>query len=417
MILNDLAIILLSLCFTIIPTIFQTIINKKFLLSPTNFISLTSFLYLNGWIFYKNSIGENLDGYEYLLYIIPFLFLSFFHLGSLQNIKSINLPRIKINHNILFQTGYLIYFLSLFLFIVIIIKYGFSFFLLGKGLRNLTYLNSGIEKYAKNLLLSSTFLLSYLFIKGFRKSGFIFALMYILSLFFLFLLEVRSGIAILIFSSTYFYHFFRKKLSNTYLYLSTIFLFILGISAKPTFYYLLRPFSELSLEKYFLKVSFYISNFLNNSEFHSWFKILNDVKFDFYSGNLTFNSIKSFFIPSLLGGDSFSSTNWYAEKYLPELSQKGIGRGFSFLVESYLDWTLIGMCLLAFIYGAFLAYCEKHSHHYICGFATSTFPFIWTGNVSLLIKNYFFFYFFVPAIIYIILSLIIPYKNKSITSN
>lgn len=412
MILNDFAIILLSLCFTIIPTIFKTIVNKKCLLSPTNFISLTSFLYLNGWIFYKNSIGENLNNDDYIIYIIPFLFLLFFHLGSIQNIKHIKLPKVKINKNTLFHAVYLIYFMALFLFIVIIVKYGFVFFILGKNFRTLTYLNSGIEKYAKDLLVSSTFLISFLYIKGDRKPNNYFYLILISSFIILTLLELRGSLAILVISILYFYHFYRKQFSNLFLYFSTISLFIVGILSKPTFYYLLRPNSNFTFERYFDRAGDFFQRFFYNSEFFTWFKILDDVKENFFLGNFTIKSILSFFTPGVLGGQSFSSSNWYVENYLPEIASKGGGRAFSFIVESYLDWTLIGMCLIAFIYGCFLSYCEKNSYHYICGLAASTFNFIWTGNMATLLKNYLFFYFILPIIIYLILSFLLPYKKN-----
>ena len=55
--------------FTIILIYFKLFLTKVFVIT-LNFISLTSFLYLNGWIFYKNSIGKNLNNNDYIMYII-----------------------------------------------------------------------------------------------------------------------------------------------------------------------------------------------------------------------------------------------------------------------------------------------------------------------------------------------------------
>lgn len=88
-----------------------------------------------------------------------------------------------------------------------------------------------------------------------------------------------------------------------------------------------------------------------DSEFVSWYRICTNVfsdRISFIWGESYFKTFLNCLIP-VTGMEPLSV--WYVRTYLPEVYSAGGGRGFSSVLEAYLNFHIFGVVLVYFIYG------------------------------------------------------------------
>jgi oligosaccharide repeat unit polymerase len=384
--------------------------RKTSLISPLATIPFFSFLYLSGWIFYQESIGKSITENDLMLIGIGLLSILFFTMGGLSK-KKINapislpsLPRIKI-------TALLLVMLSLFLFVLIYQKYGTQFFFLGKGVRSFMYVEMGFEKFAKDLLIPGIFLLNYYYIRTGKVFNILYILLLLVAILLLIILEVRSGLAIVALSFLYFYDKYRKKINNYKIFIIFIILIFVGAVAKELFYALRQVVSLNDTNIHFSEAL--MSVFIKH-EFYAWFEIFKNLQSEFLAGETFLKGFLSAIHPTFLGGDGYTPAQWYVDSYLPDKAAEGFGRGFSFIVELYINFSIVGLLFIMFIFGRGLITLENSQNFLMPAFATGIFQFIWTGNSSMLLKQYFFIYFLPAFLIYTALQLIVNRKCTNI---
>ena len=382
--------------------------RRSSLISPLASIPFFSFLYLSGWVFFQESIGKSVTVNDFLLIIVGLLSVIFFSIGGL-SVKKVHmtyqpLSLIRIKLTALFLVS-----LGLSLFSIVYIKYGFVFFVSGKGVRNLIYQEMGFEKFAKDFLVVGVFLLNYYYLRVNKFLSILYLSLLLISILLLISLEVRSALSIIMLSFIYFYDKYVTKIANYKILLLFLLLISLGAIAKELFYALRQVVSSNHTNPQLYRAIY--SVFINH-EFYAWFEIFQNLKTEFVAGDTFLRGFLSVFQPSFMGGEGFSATQWYANKYLPDIAKQGFGRGFSFIVELYINFTIIGMLLIMFLFGRGLAILERSERFLIPSFCVSAFPFIWTGSSSILLKQYFLIYFIPAYLVYNTLTLVTSKRDK-----
>ncbi|MEX0315395.1 MAG: hypothetical protein AB3N18_14560 [Allomuricauda sp.] len=373
------------------------------LLSPICVIPFFGFFYLSGWIFHKEKIGGEVSFNETLLLGTALIFLLVFMIGGSLNLKLPVTARRDLNLQSVFLTGFLVYSISLFLFIVIFLQFGGEYFFISKGARNLLSRTMGFEKFAKDIMVSGIILLSYYFCRVRRVTSPMFVAVFLTSIFFFIVLENRSALAIVLLTSLYFFHQYVKAIKNWNLVVVYGSLLFLGSIAKEIFYGLRVYVAEGWFAP---QVGQALTSALSQHEFYSWLEIFKNLQYSFVYGETFVKSLKSFVMPGFLGGESYSAAQWYVDTFLPEVAEVGNGRAFSMIVELYINFTVIGLWLVGFTAGVVINHLERKQVFLLTAFITSTFPFIWTGNSAVLLKQYFAIYFLPAFLIYTTLQLL-----------
>ena len=91
-----------------------------------------------------------------------------------------------------------------------------------------------------------------------------------------------------------------------------------------------------------------------DSEFNTWYKICNNVLksgFKYKYGSTYMTTIKNLIIPVT---DSNTLSTWYLQNYEADVLARGGGRGFSAVLEAYINFNAIGNVIIYFLYGEIL---------------------------------------------------------------
>jgi len=376
--------------------------NKMDMFTSIPVILFYSLFYLQGYILKY----QTLSYIDIKIYLIAVTFIIFFIIGSygktIKKETTIDFYRLKI-------TGYIIYFFSIYLFLISFYKYGISFFLIGKGTRTLLYNSAGFEKFAKDIMIAGIIVLNFYFVRPKYIKRFMYKFIFVFSFLIFFLLENRSAIVIELYTFLYLYNRNIKHINN---FLILIFLFstIIMATLGNSLIYSFKIF--LITSSFHINITNIIYESFIQHEFYAWFEIFKNLHNVFVGGETFLQTIKSFLWPHFLGGEHFSLTDWYAENYLPyELFKKGYGRGFSFLVELYINFGIVLTIIFGFLIGKIFKKLENSGYYIVSAFIVSVFPFFWTGQLALLFKQYLAIYFLMPFLIYQSLRLL-PIKKK-----
>jgi len=382
-------------------------------LSPICVIPFFGFFYLSGWIFYKEKIGGEVSLNETLLLGAALMFLLAYMIGGSFNLRLPLATRPSINMQNIYLTSIILYSISFFLFITIFLQFGSEYFFVSKGARHLLSRTMGFEKFAKDIMISGMILLNYYFCRVRRVTSPIFVALLLISILFFIVLENRSALAITLLTFLYFFHQYVKAIKNWHLVVVYGSLLFLGSIAKEMFYWLRIYITE----GWFVpRMGDALGSVLSQHEFYAWLEIFKNLQYSFVYGETFVKSLKSFLMPGFLGGESYSAAQWYVDTFLPEVAELGNGRAFSMIVELYINFTIVGLWLIGFIAGVIINHLERKQVFLLTAFITSTFPFIWTGNSAVLLKQYFAIYFLPAFLIYLTLQLL-PRKIKVVRAS
>jgi len=371
------------------------------LVSPFVVIPLSSFLYLASNGFRTLFEGQALEPPDIKIFLVGCLGLTAFVAGG--GIGQARAARVEPTPDpVIAIAGYLLVVAGLLGQVYLLQTEGPLFFLEGKGARNLAQASLGPEKFAKDLLIPGQILLSLYYTrkKNWAAKPFLIASALVFCVFFLY--EVRSAIALQFITFLYFYNRNVTPLSWRQLVVGASALFLLGAIGKYFFYY-----GRLWIGGEDLVINVdrdLIALTLTQHEFFAWVEILRNLEGEFLFGETIYRSLLSTLQPGFLGGESYSPTQWYADRYEAAAAQLGYGRGFTFLGELYVNFGTAGMALLLFLFGIAIRRAEDDRRYdFVAAFASGAFPFLWTGNSALLFKTYGVIYLCLPLLMLAIL--------------
>ncbi|MEZ9551897.1 O-antigen polymerase [Vibrio breoganii] len=141
-------------------------------------------------------------------------------------------------------------------------------------------------------------------------------------------------------------------------------------------------------------------------EFSSWYFISENVfnPFLFY-GKTIADAILSLMYPFY---DATPLSIWYVQNFEPDLAEKGGGRGFSLLVESYINFGYIGIFIIFSLLGLLLGLIEKRSKSsfifvYVCAVTFPILHKIYRSELLSIMKVYWWYYLLPIVMIMIVL--------------
>ncbi|UUV18853.1 oligosaccharide repeat unit polymerase [Fusobacteria bacterium ZRK30] len=316
--------------------------RKKQLISGTNFFNILSILYFGYGLFLMR---EGLDFYQYKkLSILSIIAVVAFNYSRINVFRKVQYKKIKENKLMLF-TGCLVICFSLLLFFILVSKIGINnYFFKSRAVRifylkKMSYLNSFKPFFMIGLILLYQ---NYFSRKNKRLKKF---LIFLNSLYLILALLENSRLDIMNIFIVNIYFFEKEKIikKKTIIILGIMLIFILLY--YKSFMYSLKGY-DIKIQRNFGELTTWIKNYKKID--HS------SIEFEF-KGEAFKSMMKSFIIP-LSGKNDFSMTKWFMNKYYPQIFKEGGGRGFSGVLDAYMNAKYIGVFIYFYILGLF-SYC------------------------------------------------------------
>jgi len=120
-------------------------------------------------------------------------------------------------------------------------------------------------------------------------------------------------------------------------------------------------------------------------------------------GRTYINAFKAVLVPKFLGGTTYSLNTWYTERYFGELVGTGAGFAFSELVESYLNFGLVGPLMVFSVLGFLARKADTVSPIHLLflrGLAFGSLHEVFMGEFANLLKFQIVFFFATPYVLY-----------------